>query len=122
MSISGFISKAACRGYRPARFASHKGRQRSHLIARLAKDRTIARFIVAPHGYGKTSLAIDYAETMFAWAHVFWITAQSPCFIRDLDAGIIANACLGIDSEAKLVVIDDLPQLDAQRVDRKSVV
>lgn len=116
MRSSGFIVKAACRGYRPHRFASHKGHQRPHLIARLAKERGIARFIVAPSGYGKTSLALDYAETMFAWGHVFWINAKSPCFIRDLDAGIIAADCREVDADVKLVVIDDVPQLDAARV------
>ncbi len=120
MRTTGFISKAACRGYRPNRFASHKGKSRSHLIARLAKERSIARFIVAPAGYGKTSLAVDYAETMFSWTHVFWINAKSPCFIRDLDEGCIASGCLEADSEAKLVVFDDVPQLDTMRLQRMS--
>ena len=115
MRISGYITKAACRGYRPAKFASHRGRQRPHLIARLAKERGTARFIVAPDGYGKTSLAVDYAETMFMWAHVFWLNAQSPCFLRDLDNGEIASTCLALDSETKLVIVDGLPQLDVQR-------
>ena len=115
MRRSGFISKAACCGYRPSKFASYKGRQRTHLIARLVRERNVARFIVAPSGYGKTSLAIDYAETMFAWIHVFWINGSSPCFIRDLDNGIIAAGCLEADDNARLVVIDDLPQLDAER-------
>ncbi len=120
MRASGFISKAACRGYRPQRFASHNGRQRPHLIARLAKERGIARFVVAPDGYGKTSLVIDYADTMFGWEHVFFINAKSPCFIRDLDSGCIASSCFEVDSEAKLVVIDDVPQLDMPRVTRLS--
>lgn len=120
MRASTYISKAACRGYRPSKFASHMGRQRPHLIARLAKERATARFIVAPDGYGKTSLAIDYAETMFAWMHVFWLNAQSPCFIRDLDAACIAKACRRVDPEARLIVIDDLPQLDADRAQQLS--
>ena len=120
MRSSGFISKAACRGYRPSRFAPYKGKLRSHLIARLAKERSIARFIVAPDGYGKTSLAVDYAETMFSWTHVFWVNAKSPCFIRDLDNGGISDGCFKVDSDAKLVVFDDVPQLDASRLKRFS--
>lgn len=122
MRTSGFISKAACRGYRPSRYVSHRGRQRPHLIARLAKDRTIARFVVAPDGYGKTCLALDYAETMFEWTHVFWLNAQSPCFIRDLDNGDFVNDCFSVDPDARLIVIDDLPQLDSPRVQQLSHV
>ncbi|MBQ9042926.1 MAG: SARP family transcriptional regulator, partial [Eggerthellaceae bacterium] len=120
MQKSGFISKAACRGYRPRRLASFNVRQRTRLITRLARDRLVARFVVAPTGYGKTCLAIDYAETMFSWAHVFWINAKSPCFIRDLDDGDIAGECMAADPDVKLVVIEDVPQLDAQRVQQLS--
>lgn len=115
MQHSGYIIKAACRGYRPRRYASYKEHRRPHLISRLAKDRTVARFIVAPAGYGKTGLVIEYAETMFAWTHVFCLNAKSPCFIRDLDDGDLARECLATDGEAKLVIIEDLPQLGAER-------
>ena len=115
MQNSGYIAKAACRGYRPPRLSSYRVHERPHLLARLAKERIITRFVVAPAGYGKTGLAIEYAETMFSWAHVFWFNAESPCFIRDLDDGDLAHESLSIDSETKLVVIDDVPQLDAKR-------
>ena len=120
MHTTGYISKAACRGFRPNRYVSHRGRQRPHLIARLAKERSIARFVVAPDGYGKTCLALDYAETMFEWTHVFWLNAQSPCFIRDLDGGTLAESCLAVDPDASLVVIDGLPQLDSPRAQQLS--
>ncbi len=120
MRISGFISKAACRGYRPSKHVSHKGRQRPHLIARLTRERSTARFIVAPDGYGKTSVALDYAETMFSWLHVFWLNAKSPCFIRDLDGGGFAAAIREVDPEARLVIVDDLPLLDEVRAQKLS--
>lgn len=113
--MSGFIQKAACSGRRPSQFAGFAGFQRSRLIARLLNERSIARFVIAPSGYGKTSLLVDYAETMFAWAHVFWINGLSPCFIRDLDEGTIARDCLAADKGARLVVFDDVPILDPQR-------
>ena len=115
-----FIDRAACNGKRPASLAGLTGFERPHLLGRLAKERGVARFIVAPDGYGKTTLAAGYAETMFGWGHTFWIGAQSPCFIRDLDAGTIAADCLAADRGAALVVIDQLPVLDSQRMQRLS--
>lgn len=115
MKSSRYISKSACRGYRPRTLASYNVRQRPQLISRLARERTVTRFIVAPAGYGKTALALDYAETMFAWSHVYWLNAKSPCFIRDLDDGDLAAECLANDANTKLVVMEDIPQLDAQR-------
>ena len=118
--MSGFISRAACRGHRPPAFADYSGYERPALSSLLLKDRGVARFIVAPSGYGKSALAFEYAGTMFGWIHTFWINAQSPCFIRDLDAGVIASSCLALDEEASLVVFDDLPALDDDRVVRFS--
>jgi len=77
----------------------------------------VARFVVAPPGYGKSTLAVEYAETMFGFSHVFWLSGASPCFVRDLDAGTIAADCLALDPKAALVVIDDLPLLDTGRIE-----
>lgn len=120
MQHSSYIIKAACRGYRPRRYASFREHRRPHLVSRLAKDRSVARFIVAPAGYGKTGLVIEYAETMFAWSNVFCLNARSPCFIRDLDDGDLSGECLATDADAKLVIIEDLPQLGAVRARRLS--
>lgn len=113
--MSGYINRAACRGRRPSAYASYNGYERAIQISAMLKNREVARFIVAPNGYGKTSLALEYAETMFSWAHTFWFNAQSPCFIRDLDDGIIAQCCQNADSDVALVVFDDVPALDAHR-------
>lgn len=120
MSVSNFISRAACRGHRPARLDSQVGRERPALVARLLQDRGVARFIIAPSGYGKTFLAAEYAETIHSWVHVFWVNAQSPCFVRDLDAGTLASSCIGFDGEVGLVVFDDVPRLDDERAARLS--
>ena len=83
--MSGFVSQSACRGRRPSQFAGYSGYQRQELITRLLKERTVARFVVAPCGYGKTWLAIDYAETVFAWTHTFFVNCQRilpPAIVR----------------------------------------
>lgn len=43
-------------------------------------DRSVARFIVAPQGFGKTSLVCEYADSIFGFENVFWINGQSPAF------------------------------------------
>ena len=90
--MSGFILRAACRGHRPAHLSGVRYYQRSSLVSQLLRERDVSRFIVAPPGYGKTSLVMDYAETMMGFANVIWINGQSPCFVRDLDEGVLASS------------------------------
>ena len=118
--MSGFILRAVCHGHRPAHLSGVRYYQRSSLVSQLLRERGVSRFIVAPPGYGKTSLAMDYAETMMSFANVIWINGQSPCFVRDLDEGALAASCQEADRSVRLVVFDDLPHLDAARSERFS--
>ena len=110
-----FMETAACEGRRPRHLASLRCFPRSDLVARLLHDRQVARFVVAPDGFGKSSLAFGYAETVFSFQHVLWINAKSPCFLRDLDLGVIASGVRRVDEEASLVVMDDVPALSPER-------
>lgn len=113
--MSGFLVSAACKGRRPKRFAGWSVASRPRLTARLLRDRGVARFIVAPNGFGKTHVALDYAEVVFSFRHTFWINGESPCFLRDLDAGKLVEGVKCADAEPSLVVFDDVPDLDAER-------
>ena len=113
--MSTYLESSACVGRRPRHLASLRCFHRPDLIARLLRDRAVARFIVAPDGFGKTSLAFGYADTVFAFEHVMWLNAKSPCFLRDLDSGVIAAGLLKVDGHAALAVIDDLPPLGSER-------
>ncbi|OUO90480.1 SARP family transcriptional regulator [Gordonibacter sp. An230] len=115
-----FLAKAACRGRRPQHLAARRIFPRPDLIAKLLRERHVARFIVAPDGYGKTALALEYADTVYRFEHVIWLDGRSPCFLRDLDRGIVADALLEADREPFLVVIEDVPPLDPARVDALS--
>ncbi|MGI6045863.1 MAG: AfsR/SARP family transcriptional regulator [Eggerthellaceae bacterium] len=84
-------------------------------MAKLLREREVARFLVAPSGFGKSSLAFEYAETMFSFHHVFWFDCLSPCFLRDLDAGNINAEIMEADDEPGLAVFDGLPPLSAER-------
>lgn len=113
--MSGFLAQSSCEGRRPSRLKIHRYNSRPHLVSRLLSERNVARFVVAPDGFGKTSVVLEYAETIFHFEHVFWIDARNPRFLRDLDKGIFAEALLEMDSTSFLVVIEDVPRLDYYR-------
>lgn len=113
--MTRFIQQCACRGSRPAGLVPERLASRPRLVSMLLRDRRVARCLVAPGGYGKTAVACEYAEVVFGFQHVFWISAASPCFLRDLDAGILASGILAADEGAALAVIADVPVLDEAR-------
>lgn len=117
-----FLTSAFCDGRRPRRHLSRLHRSRPTLTARLLRERHVPRFVIAPDGYGKTGVALDYAEVVFELDPVFWIDGASPCFLRDLDAGIIASGLMERASAPFLAVIDDVPPLDPDRVEALSHV
>lgn len=53
-----FLKKASCRGRRPLHLVPRRQIPRPNLIAKLLRERHVARFIVAPDGFGKTGLAM----------------------------------------------------------------
>lgn len=113
--MSTFVRSSACEGRRPKHLASLRCPPRPDLVSRLLRDRQVARFIVAPDGFGKTSLAFGYAETVFSFRHVIWLNGKSPCFLRDLDAGALASGVGSVDDRCALVVMDDVPPLSHER-------
>ena len=93
------------------------GRQvvRPRLIQKMMGERAVARFLVAPAGFGKTSLALQYAEEIVGLSHVWWMDAEDPCFLRDLDNGRIRASVLGMSAQGDLAVFEDVPYLDDER-------
>ena len=120
--MSDFITSCSCKGRRPKQIAGSSAVPRPHLVAKLLRSRDVARFIVAPQGFGKSMVAAEYAQVVFSFRHTFWVSGKSPCFLRDLDAGVIARRVDEIDGAPSLVVFDDLPNMDALRVDKFSEV
>ena len=120
--MASYVSKSACRGHQPLRLASRRLYRRPAITARLLRERSVARFLVAPRGYGKTCIAAEYAETVFDFKHVFWFACESPCFIRDLDNDALLSGVLDVDAQPQLVVFDDLPMLDDKRSAQFSLV
>lgn len=96
------------------KFENVQIRNRDRLLSSLLQDRSALRLISAPNGFGKSMLAYEYMQRLFASMNTIWIDARSPEFLRNLD-----SSCL-IPSELQqktphLLVIDDIPYLDEER-------
>ena len=113
----GYLENAACNGRRPKRVGPQRIYSRPRLVKRLVAERDVARFVVAPSGFGKTSLGLEYAASMFSFRGVHWLDCSSPCFLRDLDAGIIAKTFIARPVQLDLVVFDDVPFLADARLE-----
>ncbi|MDO4182236.1 MAG: BTAD domain-containing putative transcriptional regulator [Coriobacteriia bacterium] len=118
--MSDYLSLASCKGRRPRYLTARTVTTRPHIITRLLGERHVARFLVAPTGYGKTSIAMEYAQTVFDYTHVSWLDARSPCFFRELDKGSLAEEIMQRDASVGLVVIDELPRMGTARTDEVS--
>lgn len=116
-SMKNFLMNSACNGRRPKGSGQRKRYARPRLMKKMMEERQVARFLVAPRGFGKTSLAVEYADSIFGFHNVFWVDCQSPCFLRDLDAGIIASALSELAVQRSLAVFEDVPYLDDERAD-----
>lgn len=120
--MSTFMQSCCCKGRQPQGVVAKKRIARPEAVGLLLKDRSVPRFLVAPDGYGKTHVAFEYACIIFAFKHVTWVRCASPCFVRDLDAGVLEREVAAADPECALVVFDELPILDAKRADALSDV
>lgn len=115
--MTSFLAKSACNGHCPNHLASRRHYSRPDLIARLLRERHVSRFLVAPEGFGRSGLAMEYAQVVFSFEHTFWVNGRSPCFLRDLDRGIVAAELSRLDNKTLLVVFDDIPPLEATRAE-----
>ena len=66
------FQQSACEGRRPHGVVPDRLRSRPRLLSRLLEDRGALRLVVAPPGFGKATLAFEYASVMFQFEHVFW--------------------------------------------------
>ncbi|WP_251213021.1 AfsR/SARP family transcriptional regulator [Adlercreutzia murintestinalis] len=115
--MATFMESCRCKGTRPQGIVGHTFSSRPDLVGKMLHDRRVARFLVAPPGYGKSTVAFEYADIVFGFKRVFWIRCASPCFLRDLDAGALISSLIGSDPDAALVVCDDVPLLDDERAE-----
>ncbi|WP_139652728.1 BTAD domain-containing putative transcriptional regulator [Raoultibacter phocaeensis] len=118
--MADFIMNSACNGCKPKHLRGRRHYQRTGLLSRMMQKRDVGRFLIAPSGFGKTALACAYAESIFEFRNVFWLDAQSPCFLRDVDRGTLASSLTARTRTSSLVVIEDVPRLTAERAESMS--
>ncbi|MGN0039335.1 MAG: hypothetical protein ACI36Y_09450, partial [Coriobacteriales bacterium] len=104
-------------GFVLARYAGMEVVNRDRLISMMLQDRGVLRLISAPHGYGKSLLAYEYAQRMFGQAQVAWVDGPSPEFLQALDIGDVLPLGMPQVEAGGLLVIDGLPVLDEKRME-----
>lgn len=113
--MSTYVMHAACRGKKPQQIVGATVFLRNALLARMMRDRSRVRYLIAPTGFGKTLLAGSYVNMVNGYENTFWLNAQSPCFLRDLDANVLATDILEASQDGDVVVFDDMPAMDKRR-------
>lgn len=101
-------------------FASIRIIRRDRLLSIMLQDRGALRLISAPHGFGKSLLAYEYAQRMSSVGEVLWLDASRPEFLGNLDDGFLIPPSRGFDGTYGLLVMDDLPYLDEVRLQNLS--
>ena len=93
--------------------------KRDDLVSTMLQDRSVLRVISAPHGFGKTMLAREYANRLFPLDDVAWIRASDPDFLFALDEEENVHMKKHFN-QMRLVVLDDMPWLHEQRAQKLS--
>ena len=103
-------------GFVLARYAEASFQNRDRLVSMMLQDRGVLRLVPAPHGYGKSVLAYEYAQRMFGNEQVVWLDGSSPEFLQALDRGSVIPQGAGELGAGGLLILDDLPALDEKRM------
>ena len=69
--MANFIAGSACRGARPKKINLKNKKVRDDIIAEMMSQRNVLRFINAPKGFGKSTLAAQYADIVFSFKKVY---------------------------------------------------
>lgn len=92
---------------------------RRSLLASMVAGRKSLRFLLAPDGYGKTSLALTYAKLAFGLKSFWWVDSTDPRFMLDLDSCAAGRSNelerLASSRLPSLMVFDDVPKLSRER-------
>lgn len=88
---------------------------RRRLIADMLSGRAVLRCLSASAGMGKTTVAWQYANTLYPEEAVLWIDGRVEAFIAAVVLGLDAVIFNGSKAKVSLVVIDDLPFLDEEQ-------
>lgn len=120
--MRNYLKASACNGRRPKGAGARRRHPRPRLMRSMISERDVPRVLIAPTGFGKTTLAVEYADEIFGFRSTHWIDARDTLFIRDLDAQTVLPTLLEYGEEGSLVVFDDVPYLDDVRAESFSEV
>lgn len=92
---------------------NNEAKERTEILNRLVRERENIRYLIAPSGYGKTTVAVQYVKMMFPKRMIFWCDCSSPCFLRDLLTGDFADHFETALEFVPIAIFDNLPHLDS---------
>lgn len=114
--MNSFYRRSACNGVSPVSQSLKVLYKRDHLMHRLLEDRKMVRVLSAPAYFGKTSILAEYAKEFYSFRDVYWFNAGSPEFLSEIDKGGFCNAIRSLASNKSLIVFQNLPNLDNERL------
>ena len=113
-----YVKHSFCNGITPKQYANGTSIARNNLLAYMMRNREAIRYILAPFGFGKSFLARDYAAMVNGFKRTFWLDANNPCFLRDLDANSLLLSILDASTVDDLIVFDNVPCLGVLRKEK----
>ncbi len=94
------------------------------LLERIDVNRGVPCFICAPKGYGRTTIARNYAVSRYDHEDVVWLNGEDQRIHNSIEKGIfsqlIEKHALYGNNTCGLLVIDDLPLLDREAAEQLS--
>lgn len=109
--MMNYVKRSYFKNYRPQNLLPRIPVRREKVLKRMLRNKGAIKYIYAPSGYGKSSLAFDYVDFNHNWQNVFWFNCQSACFKRDVDSEALFDQIFQVCESPNVVVFDDLIEL-----------
>lgn len=109
--MMNYVRRSYFKNSKPQNLLPRMPIRRDKVLKKMMRNRGAIKYMYAPSGYGKSSVAYDYVDYNHNWQNVFWFNCQSACFKRDVETGELFDKMLECCETPNVVVFDDLIEL-----------
>lgn len=109
--MMNYVRRSYFKNTKPQNLLPRMPIRRDKVLKKMMRNRGSIKYIYAPSGYGKSSVAYDYVSYVNNWQEVFWFNCQSACFKRDLKEGCLLDKIFECSEMPNIIVFDDLTEL-----------